>query len=590
MFRILPFLVLLTIGFNDLLAQRNVVFYPSQAFPISVDYEKSVADQSGAESQALKIVTQLMNHGYLVASLDSIVLRNDTAFASFHIGNKFNWGKINYKYLAKPLIEQFGFNRLTNNELSLGNLEVAMTQTISFFENRGYPFAYFYWDSLVIKNDSIYGSLYFEKNIAITFDTLALYGESGLSKSFLYNYLNFKPGDLFSETVINQLSNKINKLPFAYLMSKPLLFFVDRKAIVVLNLKKRKTDRLDGIIGFAPYTAAPGASKLLVTGEFHLDFKNLKGTGKGFKIEWQSFKAQSQALNVTTTLPYLFNQPIGVELKGDFLKYDTTYTEATFGAGIHYIFSGLDNVKIFYELKNTNLLSVDTASLRISKQLGNITAMETDRYGMAIDWITFNNRLSPTKGFLTNVSASIYRRKIEEDYRIEKVKFYSPQTGNYYDLYDSLNKLSYQILLQYNFAKPILLTKRVVIFNELNGYHFISPKVYFNELYRFGGNKTLRGFNEQSLFASSVAIFNMEVRYLLSENSFIKLFGNGAYYTNNSQMTNRIDSDFPYGFGAGLNLETGGGIFNISTALGKSKYNPIEFKNAKIHFGLINYF
>ena len=57
-----------------------------------------------------------------------------------------------------------------------------------------------------------------------------------------------------------------------------------------------------------------------------------------------------------------------------------------------------------------------------------------------------------------------------------------------------------------------------------------------------------------------------------------------------SSRPNKIESDLPYGFGGGINLETGAGIFNISVALGKSKYNPIDFKNTKVHFGLINYF
>ena len=42
------------------------------------------------------------------------------------------------------------------------------------------------------------------------------------------------------------------------------------------------------------------------------------------------------------------------------LKYDTIYTETRFNIGTQYIFSGLDNIKIFYEQKNTNLQSVDT--------------------------------------------------------------------------------------------------------------------------------------------------------------------------------------------------------------------------------------
>ena len=571
-------------------AQNKYIFFPLDLLPKDIWYEKQVSDKAGGEFQANKIVTQLMNKGYLTASVDSIVLKNDTVFVKFFKGRVFNWGHLNYKYLPKPMINQFGFTQSTKGVAAIDPLKGSMTQTITYFENQGYPFAYFYWDSLVIRNDTIHGSLYFEKNILITFDTLALYGEAGVSKQFLYNYLGFKPGQPYDESLVSKINDKLVKLPFTSILSRPQIFFVGRKAIVLLNLKKRRTDRLDGLIGFAPNSGTPGNTKLLVTGEFHLDFKNLKGSGKGIKADWQSFKARSQELNVGVTLPYLLNQPIGADLSAGFLKYDTIYTETKFGIGAQYIFSGLDNFNVFYEQKNTSLLFVDTGSIRQNRQLGELTAMKNQRYGIAYISTTFNNPISPTKGYRANLTSSVFKRQIEKDVRINRVKFFDSHSNTFYTVYDSTKLVSYQLLFQYNLAKAILLSKKFVLFNELNGHHFISPTVYFNELYRFGGNSTFKGFNEQSLFASSLSIFNMEVRYLLSEYSFLKVFGNAAYYMDKSNRPNKIAEDLPYGFGTGITLDTGSGIFNISVALGRSKYNPIDFKNAKVHFGLINYF
>ena len=571
-------------------AQTKLTLIIKDTLPKEISYEKQVSDRQGAHTQILRIVTQLMNKGFLMASLDSVIYKNDTVYADVHIGPVFTWGNINYKYLPLPLMKQFGFDKSTKGTAALDVLKRSMTQTITYMENRGYPFAYFYWDSLVLRKDSIHGSVFFEKNIPITFDTLAIYGDPGVTKQFLYNYLGFKPGEPYNESLIGQINDKIMKLPFTSVVSRPQIFFVGRKAIVLLNLKKRRTDRLDGLIGFAPNTGLPGNTKLLVTGEFHLDFKNLKGTGKGIKADWQSFQARSQALNVALSLPYLLNQPIGADVSAGFLKYDTIFTETKFGLGIQYIFSGLDNFKVFYEQKNTNLQFADTNSIRITKTLGELTAMQTNRYGIALNMIGFDNRISPKKGYLADISISIFKREIQKDIRIENVKFYNAKESFYYTVYDSAKIKSYQIQIQYSLAKATLLAKRIVLFNELNGFHYVSPTVYFNELYRFGGNNTFKGFNEQSLFASSVSIFNLEVRYLLSELSFLKVFGNAAYYMDKSSRPGKINSDIPYGFGGGINLDTGGGIFNISVALGESKYNPIDFKNAKVHFGLINYF
>jgi hypothetical protein len=80
----------------------------------------------------------------------------------------------------------------------------------------------------------------------------------------------------------------------------------------------------------------------------------------------------------------------------------------------------------------------------------------------------------------------------------------------------------------------------------------------------------------------------LEYRYLIEENSFLFLFGNAAYYEN--KVTNRNISDLPYGFGAGLSFQTKPGIFSISYALGSQFGKQVEFRTAKVHFGITSLF
>jgi hemolysin activation/secretion protein len=119
--------------------------------------------------------------------------------------------------------------------------------------------------------------------------------------------------------------------------------------------------------------------------------------------------------------------------------------------------------------------------------------------------------------------------------------------------------------------------------NQLSGGHNVSENLFFNELFRIGGIRTLRGFDEQSIFATSYIIANTELRYLLQQNSNVLLFWNGAWYRNTVRMPSITDK--PYGFGAGLNFETGAGIFALYYAVGSELGQSIQFENAKIHFG-----
>jgi hemolysin activation/secretion protein len=107
-------------------------------------------------------------------------------------------------------------------------------------------------------------------------------------------------------------------------------------------------------------------------------------------------------------------------------------------------------------------------------------------------------------------------------------------------------------------------------------------------LNRIGGIHTLRGFNEESLFASSYSIFTAEIRYLLDQNSAVFLFCDVAWYERN--LKSGYFNDTPKGFGAGVFFQTRAGLFSFTYALGSEQGNPILLRGSKVHFGFINYF
>ena len=50
----------------------------------------------------------------------------------------------------------------------------------------------------------------------------------------------------------------------------------------------------------------------------------------------------------------------------------------------------------------------------------------------------------------------------------------------------------------------------------------VAPVIYFNEVMREGGINSLKGFNEQSIYATNFNMLDLEYRYLLGPNSYIK--------------------------------------------------------------------
>ena len=114
---------------------------------------------------------------------------------------------------------------------------------------------------------------------------------------------------------------------------------------------------------------------------------------------------------------------------------------------------------------------------------------------------------------------------------------------------------------------------------------FSGQAFYRNELYKFGGNKTMRGFDEQAFEALSFTVFTAEMRLLYDKDAALYLFFDLAYYTDIENQ-----GDFLAGFGPGVNISTKAGIFSLSYALGKRKDSPLQLADSKIHVAYVSRF
>jgi hemolysin activation/secretion protein len=197
-------------------------------------------------------------------------------------------------------------------------------------------------------------------------------------------------------------------------------------------------------------------------------------------------------------------------------------------------------------------------------------------YGLGFKYEKFDYRLNPRKGFsiLANISAGI--------------KTIKKNPGLKDTVYSNISLSTTQYLADFWGSYFIPIFERSTIKVGAQAAFINGPSIFQNELFRIGGLKTLRGFDEESIFTSTYAILTLEYRLLLEQNSYLFVFGDQAFYE--KALVNNYLKDHPIGFGAGLSFETKAGIFSISYALGKQFDNPIQLRSGKIHFGLVNYF
>jgi hemolysin activation/secretion protein len=267
------------------------------------------------------------------------------------------------------------------------------------------------------------------------------------------------------------------------------------------------------------------------------------------------------------------------------LKKDTSYLNLRIVAGVQYQVSTNRTGRVFIENLKTNLLSVDTFSIKARKKLPNEIDVSSLNLGLDYEINTTNYRFNPRTGSEFQFMLSIGTRKIRKNNFILKI---SDPSFSYSSLYDSIKEKTYQVRSKLAVAHFIPLGRQSTLKIAINAGWFQSPSVFRNEVFQIGGYKLLRGFDEESIFASQYAVGTIEYRYIIGMNSFLFSFRDFGLTSNKSNNFN-TKNQFTGG-GAGMAFETKAGIFNISFAAGKRndiKFNP---RQSKIHLGYVNFF
>lgn len=551
------------------LHQLKVVNTDSQRVFKKLEYKKQFQTGELLTRELNTVYLSLVNEGYISASIDSI--RNDSLIhtAYLHIGNKYKWVRLNYALRDQAIISKLGYGErfFTNRTFKYTELSRLMEKIIVYYENHGYPFAAAKLDSVEIKQDQVNASLLIEKNIFVKLDSLVMQGNAKTSYKFISRYLGIKHGMPYNEEAFTSASRKLKQLPFLIEKSTPVLRLTDKQNKLYLFLDKRNASQFDGIVGILP----DDKGKTIFTGDVKIKLVNvILRNGETFDINWRRLQSQTQDLKAGVIYPYIAGLPVGADYTIKLYKKDTSFIDVNNSLGLSYYFSGLNHIKVFYKQRNANLIS--TAGLANITVLPEYADITTRAYGLGFVLEKFDYRFNPKRGFSISVQGSAGTRQIKQNPRVNDLA------------YAKLQLKSSQYQTEGVVAGYINLYKNHVLKLATQFGSVFGNSLYRNELFRIGGLRTLRGFDEESIYASTYVIPTLEYRFLFERNSNLFLFAEGAWYENNSVAG--YVKDKPLSFGAGINFETKAGIFNLSYALGKQFNTGFDLRTGKIHAGL----
>lgn len=552
------------------------------------------ADSAALLQLQLRLLDHFRANAHLAASIDSVRTSGPGRWTgSLYLGPVLRWVRPRPADAATARwldAVRFREKKYAGKPLAPTELLSLQRRLLEAAENAGYPFAAVQLDSVQIQADgSVDAVLRLTPGRYFTFGRLNVQGDLRLPPGFLPNYLGLKPGMPYSRARVLGLRPRLQSLLFAETTAIPSVTFAGNEAAVNLFLNKKRNGRFDFIIGLLPQPDDP-AGRLLLTGSLSAAFQNALNLGERLSVELERLRPETQKLDVQAGLPYAFGTPFGLDGRLNIFRRDTTWVDAQGELGVQYLFAGSDYVKFFWENRSLFLQQVDTALVRSTRRLPPNLDMRQNGFGLEGAASRLDYRFNPRQGWAASLRVVAGLNNILRNSRIEAIQDPLDPEFRYTTLYDTVAGRVARFRLEGRAEGYVPLFARATLKLALRAQGFISEKpIYNNEQYRLGGNKLLRGFNEESLFASRFAVATAELRLLIGQNSYLAAFTDYGYVENITDRTRVFLR--PWGLGAGLNFETQAGIFGISAAVGRQDVGESpDFRAVKFHIGYVSLF
>ncbi len=495
---------------------------------------------------ANKFLLNLWKQGYLFAQVQS---QSDTA-----------------TYIYKGEKREFEVRSINDSLCFEDNkpLQLAASK-LEYHNNHGFPFCNVQLTDPRQTGSSLSVNLQIDQGPFVEFDSLVLSKKIRTNQVFIERTLGIERGEPYSESAYRKVDQRMSRMPFLEQVGPKDISFKNGKSSVYLELKEQSSNSFEGVLSLLPNQSTNG---LMFTGFVNLHLDNLFYSGKSLSLEWNRFDIQSQSLDFSYHHPFIGGTKLLVGVDFALLKQDTSFISRNFDLAVGTYLTDKGIINFNYHKSGGTLIDGDSATFT---QTGAVD-FERNLYGVSFNYGQYAQPVNYGNQFKSFVSVAFGDKKINENTNINS------------EAYDSLSQNSRVLMLDIKLKAQRILAKRTVLFNQMEFGSIVNDRVFSNEVYRLGGLRTLRGFNEQSIYSSQYALSRLELRQYFESRSHFMLFYD--------QLYTRYDgkTDWPLGFGVGFSLSSNRSLFNFAMALGKSKDYPLDLANIKIHFGYISKF
>ena len=543
------FLIQMLLAFNFVYSQQYIL-----EFKNTTESEKKTKKYKSYKDLILAIEDTLVlikKQGFYDAKVNSLIRKDSFNYEVILNKNQMvEYIEISNKSAFDENIVKI-LNKYTENGklIRFKQIESVTKEITEILSEGGYPFGKVGFINYELVNPTTiklemeiqYGS---KRNI----DKVIVKGYENFPKNFIKNI--FKPGKSNSLDVDKALSlaNKIDKTGFARNIKDPEILFTKDSSALYLYIDKIRRNTFDGFLSF---DTDENSGRINIEGYAKINLINTFNGGEKINFDFRSQKNQDRSLNSDVYIPYVFGTPLNLKYGLNLIQKDSSYTS------------------------NENLIDIDMIFGNIRAGLGLQTNKSTSEE--AIENVeNFKSKLINV--FSEYIILDNSDQLIPELFKISLrygsgLKEQSGEKTNF-------SKYSVELHRKFNLSSKFKLQSSITR-RKINSKNLVN-----NELLRFGGYNSIRGYDENSIFTDGYTLLKTSLNYYLNDTIYIYTIFDLANYSNEILDLN----EDIYSGGIGFSSRTDNGIVSISYSKGNRWGNSFNLKNAKINVIFITFF
>ena len=523
----------------------------------SLKYNSKHENTKSINEELIRICQKMTDIGYIDNITQEFTTKNDSIFvANLKLGPKI---RTIYIKVGSDLILQQIPKLKKKDTLTIPYIEINsfLNQTIKLLEESGFALARVSLTNISRKENKIYADLRVESDQKRILNTIHINFENvnqnaKFPKGHLAQINRKYKNTLFNQKMVNQIYQDFEKFQFINQTKYPEILFTKDSTKAYIYLEKRKSNTFDGFIGFSNNET----NKVQLNGYADIKLENILGSGELFSLYWRSDGNNQKTFNANIELPYILKSPLGLKAQIQLFRQDSTFQNTKTAVDLSYFANY--NTRFYLGYQRTTSSDIQN---EIETSVGD-----------------FNNSF---------VTASMDYRKLDPNnitFPIKTSLNLTTGTGNRQILNEIAERTkSTQIFITIEASHNFNLNTKNSINVKSQNYYLQSNRYLINELYRFGGFNSIRGFTENSLRTYLTTSLLTEYRCIITPSLYLHSILDYCIYKNRTNLEQTDNTKKLLAAGFGFGLQTKNGLLKFALANGKSENQKIKFYNTIVH-------